>query len=542
MPLETLELAEVVDLVKAEIRRLYPSANVADFTDWALEAEILARLFLGNQQQALHALRSRFARTCPDDELDALAVAYGTRRQPAAKFAGFAIALSNEAGAAETIPVGTVARAEDGTEFITTEVGTTAVVAFSPAITVAEGSSRDRLVLAPGISQLSQGEVIRLSADFGGAFSWHAVRDLLSQTSAIDVWPPLRVDLSVGAAVDASWGCVVAIEAVEAGVEGLRGPWTRLTWDPSTKPADLDEEAIVCFLSGGGALESNDELRARLVALEAGAQGVGTLADYVRWAMNTPDLRVARAFAFPNLVQQGVITVLCQGVSGSRELGPDAIDAIQAYVETQMPAVGASLDVRNASYATELNVEVLVTPRVGAEPDWTTGSNPSNFEIDTGSTTTRVELTTDPSSTIDVGDRVLIPTEVGGRKKTVQRTVTAVDATGFDVGEAVEAAPVAGEYVYAGGPIAEELLTAIETLIDDLGPGVFTSGVEFVRFPGSSVTAPGSLRNGRAVAACMAVEGVEDVDVSIQGVSGDDFIANTLTCPRAGRIYIDWEV
>ena len=542
MPLETLELNELVDLVKAEIRRLYPSANVADFTDWALEAEILARLFLGNQQQALHALRSRFARTCPDDELDALAAAYGTRRQPASKFTGFVIATSVVAAAAETVPTGLVARSEDGTEFITTSSGTTAFTAFSPALTVGEGSSRERLTVSPGISQLSDGEVIQLDADFGGVASYHAVRDLLSETSAIDVWPSLRVDLSVGDSVIPAWGCVVAIEAVEAGAEGLRGPWTKLTWDPSTKPADLDDDAIVCLLSGGGALESNDELRARLVALESGAQGVGTLADYVRWAMNTPDIRVARAFAFPNLVQQGVITVVCQGVSGSRELGPDAIDAIQDYVETQMPAVGASLDVRNASYAYELDIEVLITPRIGAEPDWTTGSNPSRFEIDTGSTTTRVELTSDPSSTIDVGDRVLIPSEVGGRKKTVQRTVTAVDSTGFEVGEAVEAAPASGDYVYSGGPIAEEVLAAIESLLDDLGPGVFTSGVEFVRFPGSSVTAPGSLRNGRAVAACMAVEGVEDVDVTLDGLSGGDFIADTLTCPRAGRVYIDWEV
>lgn len=540
MPLETLTLAEVVDLVKAEIRRLYPDANVADFTDWSLEAEILGRLFLGNQQQAVHALRSRFARTCPDSELDALALAYGTRRQPASRFTGFVIATSDTA-TAETVPVGLVARAADGTEFITTTGGTTAFTAFSPSVTIAEGSSRERLVLAPGISQLSDGEVIAVDGDFGGDPSVHAVRDLLSETSAIDIWPPLRVDLSVGNTVSPSRGCVVAIEAVEAGNAGKLGPWTRITWDPSTKPADLHDTAIVCLMSGGGDLESNDDLRARLVALEAGAQGVGTLADYVRWAMNTPDVRVARAFSFPNLVTQGVITVVCQGVSGSRELGPDAIDAIQDYVEQQMPAVGASLDVRNASYATELDVDLLITPRVGAEPDWTTGSNPSRFEIDTGSTTSRVEVTADPSSTIEIGDRVLIPTEVDGRKKTVQRTVTAVDATGFDLDSVVEAAPVAGDYVYAGGPIAEDVLAAIETLLDDIGPGVFTSGVEFVRFPSSSVTAPGSLRNGRVVASCMAVEGVEDASVALNGVSGGDFVANTLTCPRAGRIYIDWE-
>lgn len=542
MPLETLTLAEVVDLVKAEIRRLYPDANVADFTDWALEAEILARVFLGNQQQALHALRSRFARTCPDSELDNLAVAYGTRRQPATKHAGFVIALSTDAGVAEDIPAGTVLRAADGTEYVTTAAATTARTTFSPALTAAEGTTRERLVIAPGVSQLSEGEVFYAPGDFGGDDSWHAVRDLLTETSAIDVWPPLRVTLSVGTAIVAVWGCVVPIEAVEVGATSLRGPWTQLTWDPDTLPPDLDPTAIVCLLSGGGDLESNDDLRARLVALEAGAQGVGTVADYVRWAMNTPDLRVARAFSFPNLVTQGVITVVCQGVSGARELGPDAIDAIEAYVETQMPAVGASLDVRGASYATELDITLLITPRVGAEPDWTTGANPSRFEIDAASTTTRVTVTADPTSTIDVGDRVLIPTEVGGRKKTVQRVVTATSATYLDLDEAVEAAPVAGDFVYAGGPIAQDVLDAIEALLDDLGPGVFTSGVEFVRFPGSSVSAPGSLRNGRVVAVCMAVEGVEDAAATLDGVSGGDFVADALTCPRAGRIYIDWEV
>lgn len=542
MPLETLTLAEVVDLVKAEIRRLYPDANVADFTDWALEAEILARVFLGNQQQALHALRSRFARTCPDSELDTLAAAYGTRRQPATKHAGFAIALSQDAGVAEDIPAGTVLRAADGTEYVTTAAATTARTVFSPALATAEGTTRERLVVAPSVAQLSQGEVFYTTGGFGGDDSWHAVRDLLTETSAIDVWPAMRTDLALSTALTAVWGCVVAIEAVEAGAASLRGPWTRLTWDPDTKPADLNAEAIVCMLSGGGDLESNDELRARLVALEAGAQGVGTMADYVRWAMNTPDVRIARAFAFPNFVAQGVITVVCQGVAGSRELGPDALARIEAYIETQMPAVGASLDVRNASYATELDVEVLIAPRVGAEPDWTTGANPSRFTIDTGSTTSRVTVTADPTSTIDVGDRVLIPTEVGGRKKTVQRVVTATSATYIDLDEAVEAAPVAGDYVYAGGPIAQDVLDALETLLDDLGPGVFTSGIEFVRFPGSSVSAPGSLRNGRVVAACMALEGVEDATVTLDGVSGGDFVAGTLTTPRAGRIYIDWEV
>jgi uncharacterized phage protein gp47/JayE len=543
MALSTLELNEVVDLVRAEIRRLYPEANLADFTDWSLDAEILARLFLGNQEQALYALRSRWARTCPDDQLDNLAASYGTRRQAAAKFAGSAIALSNEAGAAASIPAGLVARAEDGTEFVTTGPGTTAVDAFAPSITVAAGSSRDRLVLAPGISQLSQGEVIRLSADFGGAFSWHAVRDLLSQTSAIDVWPPLRIDLSVGAAVDASWGCVVPIEAVEPGIEGLRGPWTRLEWDPATKPADLDTHAIVCLLSGGGNLESNDELRARLIALEAGAQGVGTAMDYVRWAMGTPDVRVAKAFAFPNFVLQGVITVVCLGVARARELGPDALERIEAHVAGQMPAVGASLDVRTASYATEVAITATVSPRVGAEPDWTRGTNPSRFEIDaTGTDTTRINFTEDPSSTIEVGDRVLVPTEVGGRKKTVQRVVTVVDGTGITIGEAVEAIPVGGDYVYAGGPIAQQVLDAIESLVDEMGPGVYVGDVEFVRVPGPSTSSPGSIRNGRALGAVIAVPGVESATIEIDGLEGGDFVASALTAPRAGRIYVDWSV
>ncbi|KIP13337.1 baseplate J-like family protein [Burkholderia sp. MSHR3999] len=67
----------------------------------------------------------------------------------------------------------------------------------------------------------------------------------------------------------------------------------------------LDSEALVgtAGLGGGADIETDDDLRARLLARMARRNRYGTLQDYVDWALEVPGVTRAWAFAYGNVIK-----------------------------------------------------------------------------------------------------------------------------------------------------------------------------------------------------------------------------------------------
>ncbi len=110
--------------------------------------------------------------------------------------------------------------------------------------------------------------------------------------------------------------------------------------------------------TGGGAKESDLEVRTRLLnAIRNPALG-GSQSDYVKWALSV--LGVQRAWCIPNYVGIGTVGVVIMPEGGG--IASDALIAtVAAYIETQRP-VGADVRVLGVNVLTG-SMSIDITPR-----------------------------------------------------------------------------------------------------------------------------------------------------------------------------------
>lgn len=127
------------------------------------------------------------------------------------------------------------------------------------------------------------------------------------------------------------------IQAVLAGVAGNRSAGQALTL--VSPVVGVQSGATAGLISGGADVESDDDLRARLLfRIQQPPQG-GSASDYVAWALQVPG--ATRAWVYPN--ELGVGTVVLRFVRDNDGAGaaiiPDAgeVAAMQAYVDALRP-------------------------------------------------------------------------------------------------------------------------------------------------------------------------------------------------------------
>jgi len=527
--LETLTREQLVDFVKSRIRALVTGADVSTYSDWDIEARILSELFAGNQSQAEYVVRNMFPASCDADFLDTHAAARGLSRQPAAKYTGHVVATGT---AGVVVPTGLYGETADGTKFVTTADATLATPAWTGK-TVGENSGFTRIVVSPNTTGIAVGDSIETAADFGRNGADFIVKAIVANASAVDLYRRCRALPIATDIFNPIAGARVLIEALEAGSAGGKEPWEEITWtdEGAAIPANLDATAVIDELGGGGDTESDQELRDRLIAYDtARAQG-SNMEAYRQWAIETPGVRVSRAYVYPSAYAPGVITIVPLGESGSRELSTTAIAEIEAHVAENAPPPDI------------LDVRALDTPATEEIADWgpspRTPSAPSSYTLDSSSTTTQLELTTDPTGVIEVGDRVLVLTQLGTRDWASVRTVASVTGGGspnITLTEALETEPTAGDPVTHAGPLTEVILEAIRARFEDMGPGVYDSvGDQYLRHPGTDVEGDNTLRVNDLVAILMALDGVEDCSVTLPS---SDVTANLFASLRPGKINI----
>ncbi|NDV20888.1 baseplate J protein [Pseudodesulfovibrio sp. JC047] len=159
-------------------------------------------------------------------------------------------------------------------------------------------------------------------------------------------------------AVITDGSAIVSIEAVQAGVESNTsvGAVLRL---PSPV-AGIQSTAIASELAGGTDVESDDDLRGRLLARIRQAPHGGATFDYVQWALDVPG--VTRAWAYPRELGDGTVTVriMTDGLTIDGIPAAESVAAVQSYIDNVRPVTAEVIAV--APVAVPMNPQINLTP------------------------------------------------------------------------------------------------------------------------------------------------------------------------------------
>lgn len=167
---------------------------------------------------------------------------------------------------------------------------------------------------------------------------------------------------------DATISSGVATADVQAVLAGAAGDTTAgaavLQLSPALAGVVLEVEVLSPGLLDGSDAETDEELRARVVArLRAGSRG-GSAADYEVWALEVGG--VSRAWALPLHLGPGTVGVTFFVSSGGGAPIPDSgkVAEVQAYIDARRP-VTAEATVFAPGLA-NVNVTLAVTPNTTA--------------------------------------------------------------------------------------------------------------------------------------------------------------------------------
>lgn len=162
-------------------------------------------------------------------------------------------------------------------------------------------------------------------------------------------------------------GDLVPVQAVDTGATTNQPAGALLVW--ASPPAGIGPTAIVdaqpdgTGLSGGGAPESDDELRDRLDKLSGTPTVSGNDAEYQELTRSTPGLAVEAAFTYPAIQGSGTICVTFTMRSDSRIPSAAQILEVQNWVLGQMPASDA------ATFGTVVAHPVVARLALAWQPD-----------------------------------------------------------------------------------------------------------------------------------------------------------------------------
>lgn len=502
MPLETKTLDELEAIGRGAIRALIPDADVSPLSDYDVTARMAAAVAMGQQQQAEYVALQIFPESADEDSLQLHAKRYGLSRLPAAKSLGKVVVPAVTSGV--LIDTGSVFAHGDGTQFLSTAPTTTDTPGWSGK-TVGTDSTVYRLVVHPSEAGMYAGQLLSVDGEV------RAIKEVISGASCVDLYDPLPLAPTAGTTITPETGAVVSVEAVEAGAEGNKPIGDTLTM--TAPPTGVGPGARVCELGGGGDEESVEELRARIMAWEATPPACGNAEHVRQLARATPGVRLEDAVVFPGFRGLGTVDVFPIGISGARFVSSGALALVEAQLAAELPeALDVSVQALTPGASTD--IDVTITAERGYERDFVGGP----YAIGTGSTTTRIVVTTAPTA-VEVGDRVQVQLFLAGRWSVFHMTVAGTKTTSpyhIDLEEPLPIAPVDTDPdVLSGGPLVEPVRDAVLGIFDRLGPSARSgSSWVFERHPLPTEAWSDTLTRAALIEALMAVPGVGNVVVT----------------------------
>lgn len=307
----------------------------------------------------------------------------------------------------------------------------------------------------------------------------------------------------------------VDVIAVDTGSQTKLASGETLTF--VSPPAGINSKAVLQLAldEDGADKETDGELQTRVLDKIAEPGMGGNAEDFREWAKELSG--IFEAYVYP--LRQGLgsvhVAALKTGTGAARILSGSELTALQAKLDDERPI--AYEDCKALTVAAEPQaIEVAVLELDGFEWDWN-DLTPLAVSSWTGGTRT-LKFTVPRPSDIDIGDRIVFKRTTGtlnsGKAHIVESFGAADEVILRDDPELSTTPPVAGNPVYAGGPLTEPVRTAIQAHVDTLGPARVDTLVA-----GKDYSAPntsyweGSLRPSRILGAAQSVEGTVDTDV-----------------------------
>lgn len=154
---------------------------------------------------------------------------------------------------------------------------------------------------------------------------------------------------------------VLPVQAVEAGAAGNRSAGQSLAL--VSPIAGVQSTAVGSSLSGAADTETDDALRARLLARIQQPPHGGAAHDYIAWALEVAG--VTRAWVYPNEAGLGTVTVRFMRDDDTDPI-PDAgeVAAVQAHIEAAAPVTAGVIVA--APVAAPVAMQITLTPNTAA--------------------------------------------------------------------------------------------------------------------------------------------------------------------------------
>ena len=502
MPIRIRTLDEMHELALVYARGMNTGINTARFSGFWWRSRAVAALAMGANNAAAFLLEQIFASTAQKTYLEKHAEQVAISRRSARKARGkILVVTTTPTNGSPTVNVSIGASFEhaSGLTFSVLTANTTIKQAWTGK-TIAYGSTERRIVVSPDASSIDVDDVFTLA---GVTCAARAVLPETGTQLVVDLYPQLATAPSLGGAITPLNGCVLEVECDTTGVEGNISAGEYLTHAIS----GLGANAIVLEMSGGASDADDAELRSRVLAYKQERPGAGNRADYREWARETPDVGVLDAFVYPSYRGLGTVDLVCFGVPGRRALGTASNALVLAYIQSKASGHD-DIRVRTLTDGSSVDVELVLTPGTGYEPDWLGVAATSGV-----STTTQLSCASSTAyDAIEIGDRVVVHTLAAGRTRLEQRTVVGKAGLilSLDPSEPLLSAPASGASVWPGGPLVQPTIDAVDAYFDALGPGDF----EATRYPSYDETGDAVVRVAALEALAMSLTGCVDVEVS----------------------------
>lgn len=509
MPLTVYTRDELRDIVLDHIRGRVAAANTSPGSDYWHLATAIATVVHGEQASAEYLVRQILPGTAERTFIELHAYMRQLERLRPAAAIGKVLAIAAGASTLVAIPSGTTLIHASGLRYVTTASEITSTPSWGGARDVAPGSNRQRLTVTPSATGISVDDPFRVdSADYAVA---KAIVPDTGTPIGVDLYVPLPAVPSPGTDLDPIEGAVLAVSCSSTGANTNLLPGETLAFE--TPIAGLEDDVIVLELTGGGDVESDDELRARLLAWMAERPGSGNRADYRQWARETPGIRIADAFVYPSYRGLGTVDVIPFGVAGARITGTAVNQRIFAHLEERGSFHDDKLVVQ-LTEPTAIAIDIDIDPASGYERDWN-----GTYTVAGADTDHRIiELGAAPNA-IEIGDRVLIQTDTVFPRlwqRTVVGKLTSPNRVILD--EPLPEAPTASSTMRPGGPLAQPAIDAIASMTDDLGPG---DTMDAARYPTPGQAYPHGLLRARITDVVMDLDGA--ANVSITSPASDEY-------------------
>lgn len=376
------------------------------------------------------------------------------------------------------------------------------------------GSALDRWLTIYGLTRLpptsaSKADALRITGTPTTAY-----------TSGLQLNAPdgVAFALDESGTIPASGFKDVDIRSLSTGLASRKSKGTVLTF--AAPPAGIDGTATLVLDVDINGTDSESDGAARERLLDTIAQpGMGGAAeDFREWAKS--QAYVSEAYVWPLRAGSGSVhlAALKAGHGANRLLTGGEVTALQAYVDSVRPTGYGGFRVLTVAVQNQ-DVEELITEEDDPAYAFHWADNPAPTVVAYTAGTRTLQLSTRPDD-LAPGDRlfwrsVIAPLHNGS--EVVVEDLSSTDSVILKapaVGEYDWTAtpPVAGNTVYAGGPLVTSVRNAIVAYMDNLGPGRIDTGAVADYSYGSSYW-EGTLRLAKLHNLAQKQKGVLDSEV-----------------------------